>query len=68
MSRVPHLPPSDLTGNQKTTYDRFTEAIDQHFGDHFQTKSKDGSLIGPFGAFMQTPSLAGPFVSLSRPS
>jgi len=52
--RLPLLPPSSLSREQKGLYDDIMKIVDEHFGS-FTIKRADGALMGPFNAMLHFP-------------
>jgi 4-carboxymuconolactone decarboxylase len=58
-SRLPLLPPPDLSDDQKELYDDILKAIRPRFHG-FATQRDDGALIGPFNAMLHFPMFGAP--------
>ncbi len=52
--RLPLLPPSSLSGEQKELYDDIMGVVKESFGS-FIAAREDGALIGPFNAMLHFP-------------
>ena len=52
--RLPLLPPSSLSGEQKELYDDIMGVVKESFGSFIVTR-QDGALIGPFNAMLHFP-------------
>ncbi|MGA2020547.1 MAG: hypothetical protein ABSH02_08165 [Candidatus Sulfotelmatobacter sp.] len=52
--RLPLLPPSSLSNEQKDLYDDIMGVVNENFGS-FMTARKDGALIGPFNPMLHFP-------------
>lgn len=63
--RLPLLDPRALSGAQKEIYDRMNRTF-VSWSDriHFQTKTEDGRLIGPFNPILFSPSISSSFLDL----
>ena len=63
--RLPLLDPHELTAAQKMLYGRLnTTMIPWAEGAHFQSKTEDGRLIGPFNPLLYSPDIATRFMDL----
>lgn len=54
--RLPLVPPSRLSPEQKALYDRNRQQIAHGF-TAFKTADDDGALLGPWGVFIQEPTV-----------
>ena len=54
--RLPLLPPDRLTGEQRALYDRSRRQIEHGF-TAFKTVDDNGALLGPWGVFIQEPTV-----------
>jgi len=52
--RLPLLPPSTLSSEQKALYDDILSVANESFGS-FVTMRRDGALVGPFNAMLHFP-------------
>lgn len=52
--RLPLLPPSSLSSEQKELYDDIMGVVQENFGSFISTR-EDGALIGPFNAMLHFP-------------
>jgi 4-carboxymuconolactone decarboxylase len=52
--RMPSIPPSQLTAEQRPLFDKLSAGIREHL-QGFTTQRPDGSLVGPFSAFLSFP-------------
>jgi 4-carboxymuconolactone decarboxylase len=52
--RLPLLPPSSLSSEQKDLYDDILGVVNENFGS-FITEREDGALIGPFNPMLHFP-------------
>lgn len=57
--RLPLLPPSSLSAEQKILYDDIMAVVDESFGDLVAAR-KDGALIGPFNGWLHFPQFGKP--------
>jgi 4-carboxymuconolactone decarboxylase len=57
VSRLPALPPAALTDEQRTLYSEIAEGPRASGPQHFALTAADGSLEGPFNAFLYSPAL-----------
>ena len=57
MSRLPGLPPATLTEEQRELYSSIAEGPRAQGPQHFALTGADGSLNGPFNAFLYSPVL-----------
>jgi 4-carboxymuconolactone decarboxylase len=57
VSRLPGLRPSSLNGEQEALYSSITEGPRARGPQHFALTAPDGSLNGPFNAFLYSPVL-----------
>ena len=57
MRRLPALPPEVLTDEQRALYSEIAEGPRAAGPQHFALKAADGSLEGPFNAFLFSPTL-----------
>jgi len=55
MSRLPDLTPDELDPDQRALYDAITSGPRAQGPQHFALKRPDGSLSGPFNAFLLAP-------------
>ena len=63
--RLPLLDPQALSVAQKEIYDRINRTFVSWFdGIHFQSKTEDGRLIGPFNPILFSPSISSSFLDL----
>jgi 4-carboxymuconolactone decarboxylase len=63
--RLPLLDPQTLSTEQKELYDRINQtAVPWADSAHFQSKTEDGRLIGPFNPSLYSPSIASRFLEL----
>src|SRR5260370_16880270 len=63
--RLPLLDPQALSIGQKDIYDRLnTTMIPWADGAHFQSKTDDGRLIGPFNPILFSPDISARFLDL----
>jgi 4-carboxymuconolactone decarboxylase len=63
--RLPLLDPQALSIGQKEIYDRVnTTMIPWADGAHFQSKTDDGRLIGPFNPILFSPDISARFLDL----
>ncbi|MEH2184410.1 carboxymuconolactone decarboxylase family protein [Nostoc sp.] len=63
--RLPLLDPQMLSAEQKGLYDRMNQtAVPWADSAHFQSKTKDGRLIGPFNPVLFSPRLTSAFLEL----
>ena len=65
--RLPLLRPEDLTAEQKTVYDLIGQTMvpwAEKVG--FQSRTADGSLIGPFNAILHSPAITTAFLKLQE--
>lgn len=60
MSRLELLAPATLTGAQRALYDAITSGRRTSGPQHFAIVDEDGSLRGPFNAFLLSPAIGGP--------
>lgn len=63
--RLPLIPPSQLTAEQKPLYDDMKQGIETSF-QGFRTICDDGSLIGPWNPWIQFPKIGGPMWALVK--
>ena len=63
--RLPLLDPRDLSAAQREVYDRLNSTF-VRWSDriHFQSKTEDGKLIGPFNPILYSPGISFPFLDL----
>jgi 4-carboxymuconolactone decarboxylase len=63
--RLPLLDPRDLSAAQREVYDRLNSTF-VRWSDriHFQSKTEDGKLIGPFNPILYSPGISLPFLDL----
>lgn len=57
MTRLDRMPPESLTAAQSTLYDEIASGPRSHGPQHFTLTAEDGSLNGPFNAFLLAPEL-----------
>jgi 4-carboxymuconolactone decarboxylase len=57
--RMPSIPPSQLTAEQRPLFDKLSAGIREHL-QGFTTQRPDGSLVGPFSAFLSFPTYGTP--------
>lgn len=57
--RLPNIPPDQVSAEQRPLFDKLHAGIDQHL-QGFVTQKADGTLIGPFNAFLHFPKLGAP--------
>jgi len=63
--RLPLLDPLALSVGQKEIYDRINATfVSWSDGIHFQSKTEDGRLIGPFNPILFSPSISSSFLDL----
>jgi 4-carboxymuconolactone decarboxylase len=63
--RLPLLDPLALPAAQKEIYDRINETFVSWSDDvHFQSKTGDGKLIGPFNPILYSPGISSSFLDL----
>ena len=55
MSRLPDLTPDELDPGQRALYDAITSGPRAQWPQHFALTRPDGSLTGPFNAFLLSP-------------
>lgn len=55
MTRLPKLPPHDLTGDQRAVYDSIAGGRRAQGPQRFRLTDDDGALEGPFNAFLLQP-------------
>lgn len=55
MSRLPDLTPEELDPDQRALYDAITSGPRAQGPQHFALTRPDGSLTGPFNAFLRSP-------------
>ena len=65
--RLPLLPPTSLSSDQKNLYDDMVEVIEENFGELVARRS-DGALIGPFNAWLHFPQFGKPAWAFNRSS
>jgi 4-carboxymuconolactone decarboxylase len=63
--RLPLLPPSTLTPEQRDLYDDVMEVIKKNFGELI-TSRKDGALVGPWNAWLHFPQFGKPAWALNK--
>ena len=63
--RLPLLPPTSLSSDQKNLYDDMVEVIEENFGELVARRS-DGALIGPFNAWLHFPQFGKPAWAFNR--
>ena len=63
--RLPLIAPADLTTDQKPLYDDMKQGIASNF-NLFQTITPDGSLIGPWNAWLHEPQIGGAIWQLTK--
>ncbi|MHC5794789.1 carboxymuconolactone decarboxylase family protein [Lacisediminihabitans sp. FW035] len=56
--RLPRLRPADLDDEQRALYREITEGPRAHRPQHFALTAEDGSLNGPFNAFLFAPGIS----------
>jgi 4-carboxymuconolactone decarboxylase len=64
MPRLPSLRREQLNGEQRTLYDQITTGPRADGQQHFELVAQDGSLQGPFDAFLLSPALGTALQSL----
>ena len=57
--RLPTIPPDQVSAEQRTLFDKLRSGIQDHL-QGFVTQKSDGSLIGPFNAFLHFPAYGTP--------
>lgn len=63
--RLPLIPPSDLTAEQQPLYDDMKQGIASNF-NAFKTITEDGSLIGPWNAWLHEPQIGAAVWNLTK--
>jgi len=63
--RIPLIPPSLLSAEQKPLYDDMKAGIDGHFKG-FKAIGDDGALMGPWNPMIHTPAIGGPVWDLIK--
>lgn len=63
--RLPLIPPSQLTAEQKPLYEDMLKGIKAGFGG-FETKHADGALMGPWNPWLHEPKIGGAIWSLTK--
>jgi 4-carboxymuconolactone decarboxylase len=64
-TRLPLLPPSSLSPDQKDLYDDMVAVIEQNFGE-LVARRADGALIGPFNGWLHFPQFGRPAWAFNR--
>ena len=57
--RMPSIPPNQLSAEQRPLFDKLSAGIEEHL-QGFTTQKPDGSLVGPFSAFLSFPTYGTP--------
>ena len=52
--RIPVIPPSEITPEQKSLFDQFTKRVGSNYAA-FTTTRKDGALLGPWAVWLKVP-------------
>ena len=63
--RLPFIPPSELSAEQRPLYEDMKKGIEQNFRG-FKAIGEDGSLIGPWNPWLHWPKLGGPIWELVK--
>lgn len=61
--RLPPVPADHITDQQRPLYDAFIANVNTHFAD-ITTTTDDGALLGPWGVWIQVPSIGAPMMDL----
>ncbi len=64
-TRLPLLPPSSLSPDQKELYDDMVAGIERNFGE-LVARRADGALIGPFNGWLHFPRFGRPAWAFNR--
>ena len=59
MTRLPPIPPADLSDEQRALHDDMTGVVHAHL-QGFTSDRPDGALVGPFAAMLHFPAWGGP--------
>ena len=63
--RLPYLPEREVADARRPLYDAFADNVGKNFPT-ITTRRPDGSLLGPWGVWMQVPDVGEPFLDLIR--
>lgn len=63
--RLPLTPASEIDDHQRSLYDAFIENVRENFAD-ITTTTDDGALLGPWGVWIQLPSVGAPMLELIK--
>ena len=61
--RLPLIPAHDITDQQRPLYDAFINNVTNNFPD-ITTTTDDGALLGPWGVWIQVPTVGAPMMDL----
>ncbi|GAA1709500.1 carboxymuconolactone decarboxylase family protein [Streptomyces yatensis] len=67
--RLPLVPPSELTAEQRPLYDAFEKMTQDEEYQGFEVQDSDGAFVGPWGVVLNFPELATPlsqFINLAQ--
>jgi alkylhydroperoxidase family enzyme len=63
--RLPLIPPQQLSPTQKSLYDDMQKGMQSNF-NAFRNEAEDGSLIGPWNAWLHEPAIGGAIWNLTK--